>query len=150
MALAATHDVVCGWRKDRKDALLTRHVPSVIANTLIGLVTGIRLHDNGCSLKVFRTDVVRRLHLRPGMHRYLPAIASQLGPRVTEVVVNHRARQFGESKYGLSRTFKVLADLPHLHGVMREALQPPSAPLYDVAEILRSPTPAATQPGLLH
>lgn len=138
MRLAAAHDVVCGWRKDRQDAVLTRHVPSVVANWLIGLATGVRLHDNGCSLKVFRAAVVKPLHLRPGMHRYLPAIASQLGGRVTEVVVNHRARRFGSSKYGLSRTFKVIADLVHLRQVMRDALVPPpaSAPLYEIAERL--------------
>jgi len=118
--------------------VLTRKVPSVIANALIGLVTGVPLHDNGCSLKVFRAEVVKPLHLRPGMHRYLPAIASQLGGRVTEVVVNHRPRRFGESKYGLSRTFKVLADLVHLRRVMREALvpPPPGVPLYEIAERL--------------
>jgi glycosyltransferase involved in cell wall biosynthesis len=136
MALAASYDIVSGWRKNRQDAVLTRHVPSVIANTLIGLVTGVPLHDNGCSLKVFRAGVVKPLHLRPGMHRYLPAIASQLGGRVTEVAVNHRARRFGESKYGLSRTFKVVADLLHLRRVMREALVAPDAPLYDIAERL--------------
>jgi glycosyltransferase involved in cell wall biosynthesis len=138
MALAASHDIVCGWRKHRQDAVLTRHVPSVVANWLLGLVTGVRLHDNGCSLKVFRAAAVKPLHLRPGMHRYLPAIAGQLGGRVTEVVVNHRPRRFGASKYGLSRTFKVLADLVHLRRVMREALVPPpaDAPLYEVAERL--------------
>jgi glycosyltransferase involved in cell wall biosynthesis len=138
MALAASHDIVCGWRKNRQDAVLTRHVPSVVANWLIGLVTGVRLHDNGCSLKVFRASVVKPLHLRPGMHRYLPAIAGQRGGRVTEVVVNHRPRRFGTSKYGLSRTFRVVADLVHLQRVMREALEPPpsGAPLYEVAERL--------------
>jgi glycosyltransferase involved in cell wall biosynthesis len=139
MALAASHDIVCGWRRQRQDDVLTRKVPSVIANALIALVTGVHLHDNGCSLKVFRAAVVKPLHLRPGMHRYLPAIASQLGGRVTEVVVNHRARRFGTSKYGLSRTFKVLADLVHLRRVMREALvpPPPGAPLYEIAERLK-------------
>ncbi len=135
--LARTYDVVCGWRKNRQDALLTRHVPSVVANWLIGLVSGVRLHDNGCSLKVFRAEVVKPLKLRPGMHRYLPAIAGQLG-RVTEVVVNHRARRFGRSKYGLSRTFGVLADLLHLRGVMRQAIDPaaPAAPSSEIAEVL--------------
>jgi glycosyltransferase involved in cell wall biosynthesis len=137
MTLAASHDIVCGWRKKRQDAVLTRHVPSVVANWMIGLVTGVRLHDNGCSLKVFRAGVVKPLHLRPGMHRYLPAIASQLGGRVTEVVVNHRPRRFGTSKYGLSRTFKVLADLVHLRRVMREALESPTTPLYEIAERLK-------------
>jgi glycosyltransferase involved in cell wall biosynthesis len=138
MALAASHDIVSGWRKSRQDAVLSRHVPSVVANALIALVTGISLHDNGCSLKVFRAEVVKPLHLRPGMHRYLPAIASQLGGRVTEVVVHHRPRRFGQSKYGLSRTFRVVADLLHLHRLMREALvpPPPGAPLYEVAERL--------------
>ena len=136
MTLAASHDIVSGWRKHRQDDVLTRKVPSVIANALIGVVTGVPLHDNGCSLKVFRAGVVKPLYLRPGMHRYLPAIAGQLGGRVTEVVVNHRPRRFGESKYGLSRTFKVLADLVHLRRVMREALVPPDTPLYEIAERL--------------
>jgi glycosyltransferase involved in cell wall biosynthesis len=142
VALAASHDIVCGWRKDRKDAVLTRYIPSVAANALISLVTGVRLHDNGCSLKVFRAEAVTRLHLRPGMHRYLPAIASQGGGRVTEVVVNHRPRRFGQSKYGLSRTFRVAGDLFHLHRLMREALVPPApeAPLYEVAEQLGGAT----------
>ena len=136
LELARTHDVVVGWRKHRKDNFLTRHVPSAVANYLIGLVTGIRLHDNGCSLKVFRAEVVKPLKLRHGMHRYLPAIASQLGDRVTEVVVNHRPRRFGHSKYGLSRTFRVVGDLVHLRGLMRQALAEDagSAPLYEIRE----------------
>ena len=151
LALAASHDIVCGWRRHRQDDLLTRHVPSVVANWLIGCVTGIRLHDNGCSLKVFRAEVVKPLHLRPGMHRYLPAIASQLGGRVTEVVVNHRPRRFGRSKYGLSRTFRVVADLVHLRRLMREALvpPPPETPLYEIAErLMRSRRTGRA--GLLH
>ena len=136
--LARTHDIVCGWRRDRKDDFLTRHVPSVVANRLIGLVTGIRLHDNGCSLKVFRAEVVKPLKLRPGMHRYLPAIASQLGDRVAEVVVNHRPRRFGRSKYGLSRTFRVIADLVHLRALMREAIDPatPAVAGYEIETLL--------------
>ncbi len=134
--LARTHDVVVGWRKHRKDNFLTRHVPSIVANYLIGLVTGIRLHDNGCSLKVFRAEVVKPLKLRHGMHRYLPAIASQLGGRITEVIVNHRPRQFGHSKYGLSRTFRVVVDLVHLRGLMRQALEAETRPepLYEIRE----------------
>ena len=140
LALAETHDIVCGWRRDRKDDFLTRHVPSVAANTLLGLVSGIRLHDNGCSLKVFRAEVVKPLKLRPGMHRYLPALASQLGNRVAEVVVNHRSRRFGHSKYGLSRTFRVLADLVHLRGLMRQAVDPRTSVtgLYDVQQVLET------------
>jgi glycosyltransferase involved in cell wall biosynthesis len=135
--LAESHDIVCGWRRERRDALLTRRLPSMVANWLIGLVSGIRLHDNGCSLKVFRAEVVKPLKLRPGMHRYLPAIASQLGGRVAEVPVKHRPRRFGRSKYGLSRTFSVVSDLLHLRHVMRTAVDPamPSKPFYEIAEV---------------
>ena len=138
LTLARDHDVVCGWRKDRKDDFLTRHVPSVAANWLLGLASGIRLHDNGCSLKVFRAEVVKPLKLSPGMHRYLPALASQLGGRVTEVVVNHRARLFGRSKYGLSRTFGVMRDIARLRHLMRAAIDPtsPSPRLYEIRRVL--------------
>lgn len=138
--LARDHDIVCGWRKERKDAFLTRHVPSVAANWLLGLASGIRLHDNGCSLKVFRAEVVKPLKLAPGMHRYLPALASQLGGRVAEVVVNHRPRRFGRSKYGLSRTFGVVRDLLRLRRLMREAVDAYGGQprLYEIAEILES------------
>ena len=140
LTLARTHDIVCGWRKNRKDAVLTRYVPSVIANWLLGVVSGIRLHDNGCSLKVFRAEVVKPLKLRPGMHRYLPALASQLGGRVTELVVNHRARRFGRSKYGLSRTFTVVRDILQLRRLMREAAGPglPAPVIYEIQQILES------------
>ena len=142
--IARTHDIVCGWRKDRKDAFLTRRVPSVVANWLLGIVSGVRIHDNGCSLKVFRAEVVTPLKLRSGMHRYLPALASQLGGRVTEVVVNHRPRQFGQSKYGLSRTFRVIADLVRLRRLMRQAVDPATEmpQLYEVATLLESRVPA--------
>jgi len=138
LEIARTHDVVSGWRKDRKDDFLTRYVPSVIANQLIGLVSGVHVHDVGCSLKVFRAEVVKPLKLTPGMHRYLPALASQLGDRVTEVVVNHRPRRFGQSKYGLSRTFRVIGDLFTLRRLMREAVDPatPVPKLYELAEVL--------------
>ncbi len=149
LELAEAHDIVCGWRRKRQDAFLTRHVPSVAANWLLGLVSGVRLHDNGCSLKVFRTEVVKPLKLRPGMHRYLPALASQLGGRVTEVVVNHRPRRFGRSKYGLSRTFRVLLDVVRLRRLMRQAVDPASiaAPIYAVAEVLE-PCPLPDPAGL--
>ena len=142
LALASTHDVVCGWRQNRHDAWLTRTLPSVAANWLLGLVSGTRLHDNGCSLKVFRTDIVKRLNLRPGMHRYLAPIAGQIGDRLVEVVVNHRPRRFGRSKYGLSRTFRVAADLVRLRALMRSAIDPgaPRARLYGIAEILERPS----------
>jgi glycosyltransferase involved in cell wall biosynthesis len=140
LTLAHRKDIVSGWRRRRKDNFLTRHLPSAIANWLLGIVTGVRLHDNGCSLKVYRAKVVKPLKLRPGMHRYLPAIASQLGGRVAEVEVNHRPRQHGRSKYNLSRTFRVVADLFQLRRLMREAVDPntPTPHLYDVAEIRES------------
>src|SRR5215203_3943655 len=105
------HDIVCGWRKDRKDTFLTRRVPSMLANKLISRATGVRLHDYGCSLKVFRAEVVKPLRLYGEMHRFLPAIASEMGVSIAETVVNHRARQHGQSKYGLSRTVRVVLDL---------------------------------------
>jgi glycosyltransferase involved in cell wall biosynthesis len=105
------YDIVAGWRKDRKDTFLTRRVPSMFANGLISWATGVHLHDYGCSLKVFRSEVVKPLKLYGEMHRFLPAIASELGVRITEVVVNHRARTRGQSKYGLSRTVRVVLDL---------------------------------------
>ena len=105
------HDIVCGWRKNRKDAWLTRRLPSEIANRLISWSTGVKLHDYGCSLKVFRAEIVKPLKLYGEMHRFLPAIASEMGVTIAEVVVNHRAREHGISKYGLSRTFRVVLDL---------------------------------------
>ena len=140
LALARRKDIVSGWRRKRMDSFLTRHVPSAVANWLLGMVTGVRLHDNGCSLKVYRAKVVKPLKLRPGMHRYLPAIASQLGGRVAEVEVNHRPRQHGRSKYNLSRTFRVVGDLVQLRRLMREAVDPnaPAPQLYEIAEIRES------------
>jgi len=104
-------DIVCGWRKDRKDPWLSRRVPSMIANWLISVPTRVRLHDYGCSLKVFRAEVVKPLRLYGEMHRFIPAIASEQGVRIAESVVNHRARRFGRSKYGLSRAIRVIFDL---------------------------------------
>ena len=105
------HDIVCGWRKDRKDAFLSRRLPSMIANKLISIATGVHLHDYGCSLKVFRAEVVKPLKLYGEMHRFLPAIASEQGVDITEVVVRHRARPHGHSKYGIGRTIRVMLDL---------------------------------------
>ena len=141
LTLAEERDIVCGWRKDRKDAFLTRHVPSVVANWLLGLVTGIHLHDNGCSLKVFRAELVKPLKLRPGMHRYLPALAIHQGGRIAEVVVNHRPRRFGRSKYGLSRTFGVVRDLLTLRRLIRQANDPAAEQprLYEIRQILEAP-----------
>ena len=105
------YDIVCGWRKDRKDTFVTRRVPSMLANKLISWATDVELHDYGCSLKVFRSEVVKPLRLYGEMHRFLPAIASQIGVRIKEVVVNHRPRTAGHTKYGLSRTIRVILDL---------------------------------------
>jgi glycosyltransferase involved in cell wall biosynthesis len=104
-------DIVCGWRKDRKDAFLSRLVPSMAANKLISWATGVALHDYGCSLKVFRSEVVKPLKLYGEMHRFIPAIASEQGVSIAEVVVNHRRRRHGTSKYGISRTVRVILDL---------------------------------------
>ncbi len=104
-------DIVCGWRRDRKDTWLTRRVPSMLANRLISAATGVSLHDYGCSLKAFRAEVVKPLRLYGEMHRFIPAIASEIGVRIAEQEVNHRARIHGTSKYGLSRTVRVVLDL---------------------------------------
>ena len=104
-------DIVCGWRKDRKDPFLSRRLPSMLANALISVSTGVKLHDYGCSLKIFRAEVVKPLKLYGEMHRFLPAIASEVGVRISEVVVNHRPRQHGESNYGISRALRVILDL---------------------------------------
>jgi glycosyltransferase involved in cell wall biosynthesis len=104
-------DIVAGWRKDRKDAFINRRLPSMIANAVISFSTGVKLHDYGCSLKVFRAEVVKGLKLYGEMHRFLPAIASEMGVTIVEKVVNHRARRHGNSKYGISRTIRVLLDL---------------------------------------
>ena len=105
------YDIVCGWRKDRKDAFLNRRLPSMMANRLISWATGVRLNDYGCSLKAFRSEVIKPLRLYGEMHRFLPALASEMGVKIAELPVNHRARVHGKSKYGISRTFRVLLDL---------------------------------------
>ena len=104
-------DIVCGWRKDRKDAFINRRLPSMIANAIISRATGVKLHDYGCSLKVFRSEVVKSMKLYGEMHRFLPAIAAEFGVEIGEKVVNHRARQHGKSNYGITRTFRVILDL---------------------------------------
>jgi len=118
------YDIVCGWRKDRKDPWLTRRLPSLLANRLISTTTGVRLHDYGCSLKVFRAEVVKPLRLYGEMHRFLPAIASEMGVRIAEVVVNHRARRHGRSKYGLGRTVRVMLDLLTVRFLLSYATRP--------------------------
>lgn len=105
------HDIVCGWRKDRKDPFVSRRMPSVLANWLISTATGVHLHDYGCSLKAFRAEVVKPLKLYGEMHRFLPAIASEQGVSIAEMAVNHRPRRHGRSKYGIGRTVRVVLDL---------------------------------------
>lgn len=105
------YDLVVGWRMDRQDKWLSRKLPSMIANRLIGRVTGLPIRDNGCSLKIYRAEVIKRVPLYSDMHRFIPAMTIPLGARIAEVGVRHHARQFGASKYGLSRIFKVLLDL---------------------------------------
>ena len=118
------YDIVCGWRKIRKDPWLTRRVPSILANKLISFITGVRLHDYGCSLKAFRREVVQPLRLYGEMHRFIPAIASEQGVRIAEMPVNHRARLAGKSKYGLSRTVRVLLDLFTVKFLLSYSTQP--------------------------
>ncbi|NNE35230.1 MAG: glycosyltransferase family 2 protein, partial [Rhodothermales bacterium] len=104
-------DIVVGWRFNRQDKLITRKIPSKIANWLIGKVTGVPIKDNGCSLKAYRADTIKHVPLYNEMHRFIPAMASIAGPRIAEIKVRHHSRQFGDSKYGLSRVYKVLLDL---------------------------------------
>jgi glycosyltransferase involved in cell wall biosynthesis len=105
------NDIVVGWRFNRQDKLISRKIPSRIANWLIGRVTGVPIKDNGCSLKAYRGALIKQIPLYSEMHRFIPAMASIAGPRIAEIKVRHHARQFGESKYGLSRIYKVLLDL---------------------------------------
>lgn len=109
--IAAGNDVVTGWRFDRKDTFINRRLPSIIANKIISKTTGVNLHDYGCTLKAFRKEVIKNVKLYGEMHRFIPAIASGMGIDFTEVKVNHRERRFGKSKYGISRTIRVILDL---------------------------------------
>jgi glycosyltransferase involved in cell wall biosynthesis len=109
--LGEDYDVVAGWRKKRHDGFVLRRLPSIVANRLIGLVTGVRIHDTGCTLKAFRHEVVSELSIYAEQHRFLPQMSAGSGARVTEMVVNHRPRRFGRSKYGLGRATRVLLDL---------------------------------------
>ncbi len=118
------YDVVSGWRKDRKDKLITRRIPSVLANRLIGALTGVRLHDYGCTLKAYRREALEGLHLYGDMHRFLPAFASIGGFKVGEIEVNHHERKFGRSKYGLGRIFKVIFDLLVIQFLIRFLTKP--------------------------
>lgn len=105
------YDVVSGWRKNRKDAFLTRRVPSVLANLIISWYTGVKLHDYGCTLKAYRREVLKDLNLYGELHRFIPALVSFNGAKIKEIEVNHRSRKFGKSNYGFSRTISVILDL---------------------------------------
>lgn len=109
--LGKGYDVVSGWRKNRQDDKLSRLLPSRIANWLISKMTGVQLHDYGCSLKAYRTELIADMNLYGELHRFLPALAFIEGAKITEIPVNHHARRFGQSKYGLDRTFRVVMDL---------------------------------------
>ena len=117
-------DIVCGWRRDRKDPWLSRRVPSALANRLISWATGVRLNDYGCSLKVFRSEVVKPLRLYGELHRFLPALASEMGVRIAEYPVHHRPRVHGRSKYGISRTIRVVLDLVTVKFLLSYATRP--------------------------
>jgi len=105
------YDIVSGWRKNRKDNIVTRKFPSIVANKIISKLTGVHLHDYGCTLKAYRKEVVKNINLYGEMHRYIPAIASWMGVKVAEVPVMHHSRKYGKSKYGISRTIKVILDI---------------------------------------
>ncbi len=122
--IEAGNDVVTGWRFDRKDAFINRRLPSIIANKIISKTTGVNLHDYGCTLKAFRKEVIKNVKLYGEMHRFIPAIASGMGIDFTEVKVNHRPRRFGTSKYGISRTIRVILDLMTVKFLLSYATRP--------------------------
>jgi len=105
------YDIVSGWRKDRKDPFLSRKVPSMIANWIISKVTGVELHDYGCTLKAYRSGIIKKLELYGDMHRFLPALTKRLGAKITEIPVKHHPRVYGKSKYGIGRTVRVILDI---------------------------------------
>ncbi|MEI6562689.1 MAG: glycosyltransferase family 2 protein [bacterium] len=117
-------DVVSGWRRDRKDTFINRRLPSIIANGLISKITGVNLHDYGCTLKAYRREIVQNIQLYGELHRFIPALASWVGGQISEVVVSHHARQFGTSKYGIGRTFRVILDLVTVKFLMRYSTRP--------------------------
>ena len=122
--LAEGYDVVIGWRKNRKDKLIIRKIPSKIANKIICSVTKVKLHDTGCSLKAFRKEIIKRIGLYGELHRFIPALAKLEGAKITEIVVNHHPRKFGESKYNITRTFRVILDLSSLNLFMKYLKNP--------------------------
>lgn len=117
-------DMVTGWRYNRQDPFFSRKLPSKIANRIISFATGVHLHDYGCTLKAFRSDVIKTIKLYGEMHRFIPAIASAMGVTIAEVKVNHRSRRFGTSKYGISRTLRVILDLITVKFLLNYATRP--------------------------
>jgi glycosyltransferase involved in cell wall biosynthesis len=117
-------DVVSGWRRERKDRFLSRRLPSIVANAILSIVSGVKLHDFGCTLKGYRTEFLRRVPLYSDMHRYLPAFATALGAKVKEVVVRHHPRRFGASKYGMNRIYRVTTDILLLQLLVHFAFRP--------------------------
>ncbi len=124
LTLARDYDVVSGWRHQRRDPFLSRRLPSQVANWVISRVTGVRLHDYGCTLKAYRREVVEHLHLYGEMHRFIPAIASWMGITLTEVETHHRPRRYGQSKYGIGRTLRVILDLLTVKFLLSFATKP--------------------------
>ena len=122
--IEAGNDVVTGWRFDRKDTFINRRLPSIIANKIISKTTGVNLHDYGCTLKAFKKEVIKNVKLYGEMHRFIPAIASGMGIDFTEVKVNHRPRRFGSTKYGISRTIRVILDLMTVKFLLSYATRP--------------------------
>jgi len=118
------YDIAVGWRHNRQDKLITRKVPSKIANWLIGKITGVPIKDNGCSLKAYRADVIKNIPLYSEMHRFIPAMTSLAGTKIAEIKVKHHAREFGESKYGLTRIYKVLVDLITIKTILSSFSRP--------------------------
>lgn len=118
------YDVVSGWRRERHDPLLTRRIPSFFANKIISRITGVRLHDYGCTLKAYRREVVENIDLYGEMHRFIPALAKWVGASIGEVVVKHAPRKYGKSKYGLSRIIAVILDLVTVRFLMSYSTKP--------------------------
>lgn len=118
------YDLVSGWRKERKEALFRRRFPSWMANWLIGRITGVRLHDYGCTLKAYRAEIIKEIGLYGEMHRFIPALASWMGARIAEIPVTHHARRFGKTKYGLGRTVRVILDLITVKFLMTYSTRP--------------------------
>jgi glycosyltransferase involved in cell wall biosynthesis len=118
------YDVVSGWRRDRQDPFINRRLPSMIANFLISRITGVHLHDYGCTLKAYRREIVQNIQLYGELHRFIPALASWVGGQISEVAVNHHPRRFGKSKYGISRTVRVILDLVTVKFLLRYSTRP--------------------------